>query len=337
MQSAIYEDQPHDTPEENVFSISGNDKKFILLDTDGSGDSKFFILADDQYGIYNWRKDYNGNGLSVATAKYDPSNPDSIASQMNSEAFLAKLPVEVVSHIDAQHTWITEAGNKNSDIPGDYAVNCAVSFLSYAECQQYHSKIGYDNGMLYGWFLRTARGDIDGSPYAPMYVCTDIQAGEKNASYKGRAMQTSDTASMFVRTAFWLSDDFFKTEKLDVDTLGDNVKKYIFENYSIEDLSDVGYSEKELKKLGFVSENEIMSATDADGNLITSENIGTITSVKYVVSMKDTAENVTVAAAFYDENGKLAGVKIGTENLAKGSNTKTITFDAESKCRSVCI
>lgn len=220
MQSAIYEDQPHDTPEENVFSISGNDKKFILLDTDGSGDSKFFILADDQYGIYNWRKDYNGNGLSVATAKYDPSNPDSIASQMNSEAFLAKLPVEVVSHIDAQHTWITEAGNKNSDIPGDYAVNCAVSFLSYAEWQQYHSKIGYDNGMLYGWFLRTARGDIDGSPYAPMYVCTDNQAGEKNASYKGRAMQTSDTASMFVRTAFWLSDDFFKTEKLDVDTLG---------------------------------------------------------------------------------------------------------------------
>lgn len=74
-----------------------------------------------------------------------------------------------------------------------------------------------------------------------------------------------------------------------------------------------------------------------DGNLITSENIGTITSVKYVVSMKDTAENVTVAAAFYDENGKLAGVKIGTESLAKGSNTKTITFDAESKCRSVCI
>lgn len=179
VQESIYEDQPHDTPEENVFSISGNDKKFIFLDTNGSGDSKFFVLADDQYGIYNWRKDYNADGSSVATAKYDPSNPDSIASQMNSEEFLAKLPVEVVSHIDAQHTWITEAGNKNSDIPGDYTVDCAISFLSYAEWQQYHSKIGYDNGMLYGWFLRTARGDIDGSPYAPMYVCTDNQAGEK--------------------------------------------------------------------------------------------------------------------------------------------------------------
>lgn len=122
-------------------------------------------------------------------------------------------------------------------------------------------------------------------------------------------MQTGDTASMFVRPAFWLSDDFFKIEKLDVDTLGDNVKKYIFENYSIEDLSDVGYSEKELKKLGFVSENEIMSATDADGNLITSENIGTITSVKYVVSMKDAAENVRLLQLSMTKTENLQGLK----------------------------
>lgn len=135
-------------------------------------------------------------------------------------------------------------------------------------------------------------------------------------------MQTGDTASMFVRPAFWLSDDFFKIEKLDVDTLGDNVKKYIFENYSIEDLSDVGYSEKELKKLGFVSENEIMSATVADGNLITSENIGTITSVKYVVSMKDAAENVRLLQLSMTKTENLQGLKSVQKALQREATQK---------------
>ena len=59
------------TPAENLFSLEDSDKKFILLDTEGDGKSKYFILAYDSY----------------AAAQFDPNGYQKFDLEDESEEF----------------------------------------------------------------------------------------------------------------------------------------------------------------------------------------------------------------------------------------------------------
>lgn len=331
VQNEKFEDQPANTPAENIFKVDGFNNEFILLDTEGTGNSKFFVLEKTHYEL----KAFNPN---VTSAKFDPTVEGSLAEYINSNDFFEngwneyaqhKIPSVVLSYIDAQHTWETEAGYATTDIPYDYKTTCGVSLLSYAEWVKYHTKIGYDDGLKHGWMLRTSRGDISGTANTILFICTDQNAESLTSpSYAGRAMQMPVNQQNYFRTCFWLKDNFFENVKLDVSSMGDNVKAYLAENYTAEQMRAVGYSDAELLEIGFVGDNQILDVTDSDGNAITAENISSITGINYKFHAKD-AVTADVVIAFYAEDGKtLVGLQIAEDtSFEKGNNTKTISLD----------
>ncbi len=329
VQNKKFDDQPTDTPAENIFKVDGFDNEFILLDTEGEGNSKFFVLEKTHYEL----KAYNPSNTGV---KFDPSAEGSLANYINSDDFFKngwneytqhKIPGAVLSYVDGQHVWETEAGSTASDVPYDYKVTAGIGLLSYHEWVQYHSKIGYDDGLKHGWMLRTSRGDLTGNNI--LFICTDSNAETLNTpSYAGRAMQMPVKDKNYFRVCFWLNDGFFKNVKLDVVSMGANVKAYLVENYTADEMRAVGYSSAELFEIGFDGDNKILDVTDSDGNAITAENISSITGINYTFHAKNDV-TADVVAAFYAADGTLAGVQaVKNVSFEKGNNIKSITFDS---------
>lgn len=294
-----------DTPAENVLRLSGSDKEFILLDYDLKNmDSRFFILSKDYYGgpmQFDTAAQANGG-----YQKFDLTREGNVASWLNG-SFLEgnSLPSGMVDALDYTHRWVTEGGFSGGSCPNDYTVAAPVALLSKTEFMKYQDKIGYADGVSgNGWWLRTARG-INGGTSTVLFV-------RNNPAHVGAY---DSFGTLAVRPAFWLGKNFFTAagNRLDLDTLGENVKKAIRANYTKEELLASGiYTESEITfKLGY-TEYEI-----ADCSFTFDEN-GASVKADVTVAAREKAGNVTVILGVYDKSNKLVAGKSKKLNLEAG-------------------
>lgn len=260
------------SPEENCFQIAGSDRTFVLLEDNAEDtNSAFYVITRDKYGSRYFDtapgagQPYDASTNPQSGQKFDPASKTNIAywlnndfltdgnTQGNSGGSLTKLPQQIIDHINTNHVWRTECGdsmtNCSEALVGAkyYDVTCGVSLMSLYEFQKYAGKFGAmdgfrsnvesGNGSWEGWWLRTCGRD-------------GRQIMRHNNNVPGSISTWNNGASSYndlgVRPQFWLSKSFFKTVKLNLDSLGANVIEAIKRSYTRADLSSAGYTLDDL-------------------------------------------------------------------------------------------
>ncbi|RAU98169.1 S-layer homology domain-containing protein [Paenibacillus sp. YN15] len=282
------------TPPENVFKVQGSDKEFILLDAASDDDSRFLVLAKEDYGLRAYDPD--------STQKFDVTDANNIAYWLNHD-FIAngngagkQLPPGILAHINHQHVWPTEGGHAAGNCPEDYSVTAGIVVLSQTEWLQYTGKFGVKDSISYPWWLRTGRG-INGAANRVLVTATD-------AANQGQT-QVSDpkggSSGPLVRPAFYLNKSFMTDVRLDIASLGENVKAAIRSTYTWDELrsGNAAYSASDLIAIGFTppaGENDTQAPTwPQESSMWASE-----------ITRDSAAVTWTLAA---DENG-VAGYKV---------------------------
>lgn len=186
------------------------------------GKKQYYIYCNDLYGK---------NPTASTTNEFDPEVDGNIAKWLNTtflngeqgDGFVA-LDTNIKPYI-AEHDWLVEA---NAKAPGgypktDYTAKCKIALLSITEYAKYSKKIGwgaYVNGTLTSngihAFLRSPVGNS--SDLRTLYAANGCTANVK-----------ANFATAQLRPAFYVSEDYFKNVKLNLDTAGSEVKKIISE------------------------------------------------------------------------------------------------------------
>ncbi len=200
------------TPAENIFKIEGSSKEFIVLDKDESG---IYVLAKQNYGS---QRAYDAD----STQKFDPNDTNNVAYWLNSTLIDPKnelgFPTELIDYL-VEYDYPVEAGNIGGDCPYDYSVKSKVTLLSQTEFEKYITKFGAKDAIQnWGWWLRTGLAD---SPQQVIWAST-YSIG-RTAGNNSSAATTG-----FVRPAFRLSEDFFRKVRVDLSSVGENVKNTVF-------------------------------------------------------------------------------------------------------------
>ena len=271
------------TPDTNVFSLANDPSgaSFILLDHSGRDASKFFILTKDHYGTFSSDAGSQNSFDPDNTQKFDSEDPNNVAYWINNVfavngnpngAVTYQLPDEIKANINFDHYWRTEAGRAGvlgapnvdsgypnppsvTSCPDDYKIKAGVALLSQTELIAHAPKIGFVDSMSaprQGWLLRTARGDAGSARVLGARIDGDLlgQTHEFGASLTAGA----SISTLYLRPAFHLNKDFFKTVKLNLATIGDNVKQMIVSMYTEDEMNIANgglYTIGELAALGF--------------------------------------------------------------------------------------
>ncbi len=235
-----------------TFRIKGSNQEFVLLDSGGTMESRFFIMAKGYYGKYQF---HTGGGY-----KFDPENPQSIAYFLNND-FLKfgnystftrkyyKLPQAVIDHIDTEHIWECEAGVPGSDADTAYKVKCGVAALSQSELVKYVDKIGWDDGYVsiendstvVPWALRTVHNHGEIMVVRPALNMTKATGYGK------------PTNGIGIRPVFWVDSEFFGDVELDLDTMGKGVAELFKKHYTVDELCDMYSLQECYDYLGYKS------------------------------------------------------------------------------------
>ncbi|MEG2583455.1 MAG: cellulase family glycosylhydrolase, partial [Oscillospiraceae bacterium] len=279
----------NDTPPENLFRVAGDDRRFILLDTDLSNESSaFYVLSNELYGTAFFDtsegagKPYNSISNPSSGQKFDPSSQTNIANWLNGEfknsgniynGTTYKLPQSIIDNIDINHVWRTECGddttNCSQNLNGGnkyFDVSTGISLMSMNEFEKYSGKYGVldktqdtlNGGNGNGWWLRTCnRGGTT--------VLRHVSANPgKIGAWDNGAVKTN--RRLGVRPQFYLNKNFFKSVKIDAFNVGKNVKKAILSTCTESELSNLGYTKMEIESLKDVSvnsDNEIRISRDS--------------------------------------------------------------------------
>ena len=292
-------------PEENVFKVSGSNKEFILLDT---VNGEHFVIAKDGYGTHSFN--------ATNTTEYSTEKEGCIAAWLNDSesGFLAQedtLPEKIKNAVDYEHTWKTEAIVDN-DI-AYLETTQGISLLSLNEYNIYRRKIGTnDTGSR--WWLRSQ--------------ANATQTLSITADGCGITTRYSPTSALTVRPAFWLKSNFLTTVKLDIDSLGENVRAVLAENADA--LTNL-YTTDEIAKIKGEGTVSFKSAVfkNTQGTAIENVEEGTITVSAEIENTKDTEQNGTIILALYN-NGVLEKTevkKVVFEANSSDSYTAEITVD----------
>lgn len=221
---------PKDTPAENVFYVEG--QPFIMLDSASAQDASFFLYADKIVA----------NACYYGTQKFVPYDSDGgrLCTLLNNGYINGtwgdiKFPQTFKNYLDTDHEWVTEAGAANGGAAEEYTFSAPVTLLSLTELKEYSAKIGY--GVGHYVYLRT--GDKDNA------------SKMLNTNTHGYVESTPIANLGDVRPCFWIGEDFFRENKLDVSKMGSNVKGELLDRYQKSELAAAGYSETELEEIGY--------------------------------------------------------------------------------------
>ena len=272
---------PGNSPAENVFTINDNGKKtsYVLLDKDSEGN--YFVITETEFGqksFTNIAKDSINKADTFDSVWYfDPENASSIAYWLNNQ-FLSggngelALPHSIKNNI-LEREWlvennvVTDESKRQNDtskqMVKDYrasrggvrTVVSKLSLLSLTEYKTYADKISapatrsVDYDKQFGFMTRTIYSVVAGrgvnltfSNYF-LHVC-----GANDQEYVTCEINSDFDESYYIRPVFWLDKDFFKSEKIDLTTVGENVKAEIKEHLYA-DLSEI-YTDSELSGIG---------------------------------------------------------------------------------------
>lgn len=217
---------------EDMFTV-GN-KQFILLDTYNNNKSNFLVAANTTYGNRVF------DTSSTPTNLYSVSETTNLGYYMENTV-KAKLPADIISHINNNWSWITEPGTKgnaftvNNGLP--FTVKAGVVVPANWEYFQYSSKIGYqDTGdNTYEWLRTPFIGESQ-------FLLDVVTFADKKKTWYGRYSNPCQ-----YRPIFTLDHSFFL--EADVSDIGDNVWNELSNTYTYEELI-TAYDEATLNNHG---------------------------------------------------------------------------------------
>ena len=291
-QYAFY-NPPRETPPENIFIHNGY--AYILLDRDHE---KSFILADDVYGK-KMLDEYPANN------HYHQDAPGTLAKWLNNDFINGDVPQTEGKSVDkailpylVEVYWRTE-GNRIAGAVNRYdnVSKGKFALLSMTEFIKYSDKIGYQPRNLRGVTI-------------PKMIITRTPLYNDNRKYlyyranNGSISNTNPTdpngtnfMNFYIRPCFYLSHDFFANVRLDVETLGANVKRMLVENYPYEQMIRI-YSPAELEAIGYTEDKTVVSNAGILGRPV----VGNQLSVYYeLYNLKD---NVSIHCSWFSADNK---------------------------------
>ena len=296
---------------------------FTLADTFNNEKSKYFIIADDLYGIRMRDK----NKLDEESTLHTWLNGDFL--KYGNEDGVAALSSVIQKHIDFNHYWATEGSEGIFD---PYAYKAGVSVLSASELKMYGAKAGYNMGSLY--MLRTvlSNNDIHYLVVPGTGAATEVCLGNWNAP-----------SSCSIRPVFYLDGEFFKEAAIDLSTAGAEVKETV-KAVGWDALKKIYSTQDLIAYLGMEAGDDVMDIRDMKINTLSGEELKYGETVKASFNYAD-----TTPLASYTINWKTVGSDaiLGTGDeyviteadtakslyytiIATDTNGKTVSMDSES-------
>lgn len=331
------------------YSYTYNEKTmspgFSVLDYTDQG---VLVAADDLWGFsigHSSGTAFDGNAYED-DIRFDESNLGKWTLQLiyKNNAALNKSTVQMddvlKNNIVSEAKWNVEGRNGNMQY--DYTVTAPISLMSVTDMVKYSGRYGGEaSDKFYSgsgnsekkYYLRTPSQNSQqvAATVGGKSVTLKNMAGVSyvlfghNTYADGSISGVVEAGSYFsVRPCFYLKPDFFKTAKLT--NAGDEIKAYIAGLNTDEELSDIGYTDDEVKDIA--SYRKTISAVteniEANGN-----NIKTASSVLNSGTNEDGYVNI---AAVYAQDGALKDVKlISVSNCKNGLTRVTNSFDLENE------
>ena len=280
---------PGGAPADDVFYVKddeGDERSFVLLDRDTQGN--YLIMVDEDYGYHSYSTLCDDGDTAVTTLnesdwKFDTQNEKSIGYWLNND-FLTngngkmKLPQSIVDNLVEKDWDVEDNISTNGTIPstttgydeylelknsktGVTTVRGKIALPSRTEFATYKSKISADNTTQKtyknwgGYYTRTGCTEASAVDNAVKYtnyfyhICGSNGAQATANLVRDGSLAKANTDAYPVRPIFWLEEDFFTTQKIDISKAGANVKKCI-KSAGYSELSNL-YEDDELEELGF--------------------------------------------------------------------------------------
>lgn len=310
-----------------IFKLDG--KGFVLLEDFDNPDAAFYVTTTESYGdainASTGAKQGVPSSKSVsAHGIYTVAGDGSYIGQLlttigNNYTFFGEdhdtmytLPDGIVKHISEDvmypfwsSSWLQNRHFYKSPKAAD------VWMLAWDDFIRYSGRLGFKDNVFdaggNSYFTR------DGSPIDGWYANCMITDTGSSACIKN--------AVGVIRPAFFLSEEFFKSVKLDdLSSVGKGVIEIMKNRYTPDELSSL-YSVSELAEAG------ISGQVSGGKDILTAENVSfkDATSVLAKVTLKnDTDEDFDAISAFmaYDKAGKLTDVKLVSQNVAAGGTAE---------------
>lgn len=323
--SDLYDDSTETTPPENIFKIDGSDKEFILLDTRNNDQAKFFVMAKDFYGEQPFDTAANtseGQGSIAKFNKFNSEQDTNIAYWLNN-VFPNEgntLPEEIQNYIDWDYIWKTEPNKVGMSA---YTTKAGIALLSAWELDKYHAKFGYQDSISKdntAWYVRTA---FAGSSWTSSMVL-GAKLNVNGTVYNGRLTNANGERAAYIRPVFNIGKDFFSNVRLDINSLGENVKAAMRAVYDADELRGIYTKNELIEKMGFPRDGEIIinSVTDLSASELSSLAGQESVNVNYTVkNNSDAARDYFAAAAAYNADGEI--LSLSGENVSLNAKSKT--------------
>lgn len=237
-----------------------------------------FLYADDTYGMHKT------SGTPTNTFNPTESNPDKDGDLIYwlNTAFLnggeasestvvdRSRPIDkaIVKYL-VEKEWPVEIGSGGQP---SYSFNAKVSLISVSELKEYQDKIGFQpknqrgttsNKMM---LTRTRPKNAGGCLLYFRMLAGNIQNGNVSLNNYG---------VYYIRPCFYVNDSFFSEVKLNVHTMGSEVKRKLL-GLGYESAAKI-YSSEELREIGFEENSPIIEGAAISGNA----NVGSELSVIY--------------------------------------------------------
>ncbi len=225
------------TPASDKFTIDG--KGFVLLDTFDNDESAYYVTTTDAYGDMETISEGTEGGFENPAGKqinYDAYKSDAFlngefltkgnnfTSLSNDKTTYYKLPQGIIDNINKNHVWKRFVNDTRTGAGVLREYTTGVSLLSWTDFTTYAGKLGAVDGFLNSnasnadvYFLRDTNNW--GGDSALAMFCT----ADKKCKHWGQYVRRYG----FLRPAFYLKKDFFKTTKINLATMGENVREAI--------------------------------------------------------------------------------------------------------------
>ncbi len=331
---------PENSNPDRLFTVDG--KSFVLLEEFENDEQAYYVTTTDSYGSANAFID---GGIAAAkrfssygTFGGDTSNnlvshilySGNDYSGISDSEPKVTLPEGIVNNIYNDTVWNRYRFPRwvSAGVAG--TVVYPVNMLSQTDLVKYESILGYkdnvfDKGGSYYLLRDTCEHENVNVWYDNSVVSADgksLQLNEQlNSEDTGRPKGTP-----LVRPAFYLSGDFFKNVKIDIETAGRDIIDIMKAKYYVEDLAALGYAEIDLENAGLSHKINMgtISAPIISGAAAVTVNVP-------LSNANDTEQTVTLILGIYDSNGKSVGLDIKKVTIpqavgdAAGTTTATCT------------
>ena len=309
------------TPAEYKFQVSGSNKPYVLLrNVNATEEDGQFVIAD-YADLFSKVKYYNSD---TGTQRFDPTDPLSIAYFINSPDYMnVYIPSEMLNYIN-EHTWWIERGYKDgTNYEDPYSVRCKVALLSTTEYGENVDRIGttipipgVEPGKGRQWWLRTPVSN------QPNRIAALVSADTYDWQRRVYTHYASTSTWPAIRPCFYLDKEFFKEVKLDVATMGSEVKRYLLENVSKEDANRL-YTQAEMESIGY----EFISFTNV--RTVFEDNIYKVMVDVHITGAEVSSEPLVLIGAVYNSDGVLVKTALTNTNIIVNGEAQTVEVDID--------